>query len=249
MNLKEAQREFKIRYYLWARSEFEKEINELLPNSHSFKAGRAWETYQFLRQLEKNSQVAYAHAFLKHLHWEAAQALGESLSPAENILLGKHRVFSTNLSIKFDAEIQVRKLAGEKVKFASKRKLQKAVTSKFKQAFGNRIISEENEFEFDPVSSFDINCAGWIISTQFWFGRPQSLIEYHHLIDSKNKMPPPKNMLPAMRLDQHLSWLHFNRWEHLGDADIDPACDAAIKFCEYFFAAAPKLLDGSKPTK
>jgi hypothetical protein len=43
------------------------------------------------------------------------------------------------------------------------------------------------------------------------------------------------------------SWFGISsqtQWSYLVDEDIEPACDAAIKFCGYFFEVAPKLLKG-----
>jgi hypothetical protein len=51
VTLAQAKQEFEIRYYLWAISEFEKEIDEGFPNFRSFKTGAVWELNQFMRQL------------------------------------------------------------------------------------------------------------------------------------------------------------------------------------------------------
>ena len=39
MKFSEVKQEFEIRYYLWSKSEFEKEIEESFPNFRCFKAG------------------------------------------------------------------------------------------------------------------------------------------------------------------------------------------------------------------
>jgi hypothetical protein len=86
MTFEKAKQEFGIRYYLWAISEWEKEINESFPNLRSFKTGAFWETYQVMLQLDKSQQLTLAHGLLKKFHPEAVKALGESCSTDEESL-------------------------------------------------------------------------------------------------------------------------------------------------------------------
>src|ERR1035437_5763871 len=93
MNFSKAQQEFQVRYYLWATSEWEKEINESLPNLRSFKSGTIWKTYQFMRLLDKNEQLTLARGLLKRFHPDAVKILGESCSPEEETLRQKRDGF------------------------------------------------------------------------------------------------------------------------------------------------------------
>jgi hypothetical protein len=86
MTLSEAQQEFQVRIYLWATSEWEKELSESFPNLRVFKAGSAWRAYQFLRQLDRTEQIALARSFLKNTFADAARALGEHYSAQEESL-------------------------------------------------------------------------------------------------------------------------------------------------------------------
>jgi len=83
MNFSEAKRQFDIRYYLWATSEFQREIEESFPVLRSFKAGSAWKTYQFMLQLSKDDQLILARSLLKRFHPNAVKALGEMCSVDE----------------------------------------------------------------------------------------------------------------------------------------------------------------------
>jgi len=84
-----AKEEFQVRCYLWAKSEWEREINESFPDLHSFKAGPAWETLQYMRQLSRREQLLVAGGLLKRFHPEAVKTLGETCSPDEVTFRGR----------------------------------------------------------------------------------------------------------------------------------------------------------------
>jgi hypothetical protein len=52
----EAKREFQIRYYLWATSEFEKEIDESFPNLRSFNIVSVVDVQQWMRTQSKRAE-------------------------------------------------------------------------------------------------------------------------------------------------------------------------------------------------
>jgi hypothetical protein len=100
---------------------------------------------------------------------------------------------------------------------------------------------------------FDIKICGWVISTQLWFGRSESLIQYKHWLESETRVSHPQNPEitgPAMIISQSISlgdWLGVvsqTQWEHLFKEDVEPACDAVLRLCGRFFDVAPKLLKG-----
>jgi hypothetical protein len=250
MKFVEAKQEFQIRYYLWATSEFEGEINASFPNLRLFKAGPVWKLYQFMLRIDRDKQLVLAHSLLKRFHPDAVKTLGETDSSEESSLRDELDDFRRNV-FGLEAEISTKRAAGEKIKFVSKSKLRKIMVSKFREAYGSQCVKMENGEEWDPL--FDMKCCGWIISTQLWFGRHESLISYNHSIVSETRIHHPQNpeiTAPAMKLEQLISfsgWLGIcsqTQWQYLMPDDVEPACDAAIKFCGHFFEIAPKLLKG-----
>jgi hypothetical protein len=187
MTFSNAKREFDIRYYLWAISEFEKEIEESFPTLRLFKAGGAWKTYQFMLKLPKSEQLVLARGLIKRSHPNAVKTLGETCSAEEGSLLSRRdAAFSNILSI--GAEIRARKKAREPVKLASKRELRKVITAQFKVAFGNECIDLACVDE-EPELTFKMKRSGWIIKTLFWFGRGESVLDYSHNIESEETFP------------------------------------------------------------
>ncbi len=308
MTLSQAQLEFKIRYYLWAGSEWEREISESFPNLQRFKSGTFWKTYQFMRRLARGDRLATARGLLKRFHPDAVKALGETASPEEEFLRFQRDEFfrlkdfyqsvreletkgqqaeadalfslirssaakiieSTylddeqslrsrlgemfdGLDSSFEEKLALRKKAGEKVKFTGKKNLQNAITEKFNQVFDGQILKHDFEDVGDPNSQFDVKCGGWILSTQFWFGRGQALINYNQSLSSKNTFTfrgaetTYKAPLVIASMISLSSWLGITsqiEWEYIQPEEVDSTCDEVMKQVSHFSDVAPKLLKG-----
>jgi len=248
MTFSEAKREFDIRYYLWATSEFEKEINESFPTLRLFKAGSAWKTYQFMLKLPQGDQLTLAHSLLKRFHPNAVQSLGETCSMEEASLLSQRGAAFSNI-VSVGEEIRARKNAGEPVKLASKRKLRKVMTAQFKAAFGNECIDLARADEDDEMLRFKMKRAGWFVTTSFYFGRSKPILSYMHGIASEEPLIyrpgiGPMVMGAMASFNSYLGIASQTEWHYLTEEDIEPACAAALKLCAYFFEVLPKLLKG-----
>lgn len=93
MTLAKAKHEFQLRYYLWATSEFEKEIDASFPNFKSFKSGSVWKVHQLMLTLPKQQQLVLAKSLLKRFHPEIVQYLNEPCSSEEESLRRKRDTF------------------------------------------------------------------------------------------------------------------------------------------------------------
>lgn len=304
MNLANAEKEFRLREYVWAKAEWEKEINESFPHLRMFKTGHAWDIYQFMQKLNKEEQLALAMGRLKKRSREEASKWGEQLSGKEELICRKFDAFSGNkdqfqifnqlrndgkisdakgvfdlvcapaarilcdtdstdaeflsseldgfvssIPQSFEEQVKARQRAGEKVKFVSKKKLQKILTQKVKDVFGNQYV--ECRIDEGHWTAFDIKCGGWMLQTQFNFGRKpgyqQSVLGYWHNICSQKKVPHPampEVMYPVAHLCRCVSWPCSWQWEYLTEEDVELACNETFKYCRHFFDAAPKLLKG-----
>jgi len=303
MTLSDAEKEFRLREYVWAKAEWEKEVNEAFPHLRLFKTGHAWEIYQFMQKLTKEDQLALALGRLKQHCREEASRWDEHLSEKEELMCRKFDAFfrikdhfqifkqlrsdgklsdskiifdhgcapqarilcdtdSTDVEFlsseldaflgsipqSFEEQVKARTKSGEKIKFVSKKKLQKIVTQRFKDAFANQYV--EWRVDEGHWSAFDIKCDGWMLQTQFNFGhRPgyqQSRLGYWHNICSQEKAPHPampEVMYPVAHLCRCV-WPCSQEWEYLTDEDVELACGETFKYCRYFYEAAPRLLKG-----
>ncbi len=93
MTFLEAKREFEIRLYLWAKSEWENEINESFPHLRLFRTGTAWETRQFMQQLDRSDQMTLSRGLIKRNCPDALKALGETCSTEEESLCSRRDDF------------------------------------------------------------------------------------------------------------------------------------------------------------
>ena len=143
-----------------------------------------------------------------------------------------------------------RRLAGEKIKFASRRKLRKVMTAQFKEAFGSECIGLACVDEWEELV-FCTKCSGWIIETQFDIGRRESQIGYNHCITTRRIFEPDEAQPSPIRCMGY--FLSFNsrlgissqsEWPYLMDEDIEPTCAVVIEHCRRFVDAAPQLLEG-----
>lgn len=303
MELADAEKEFWLRIYIWAKAEWEKEINESFPHLRLFKTGHAWDIYQFMQKLSKEEQLALAAGRLKQGYRDAASAWGDKLSAMEESLCRKFDAFShikgqfrlfeqlrgdgktTEANIvfevvcaeaarilfdtdssnaefllaqldaffgsipsSFEEQVEARKQAGEKLRFAAKKKLQKTITRMFKESFAGGFVDFRiDDFKDNPWTSFDIKCSGWILTTQFTFGRQQSFVSHRHSIQSETRIRHPQNPSitgPAMTLCSGTAWPCAWSWDYLMNEDVELACNETLRYCRYFYEAAPRLLKG-----
>jgi hypothetical protein len=246
MTFSKAKQEFAIRHYLWGQSEFKKEIEESFPIMRSFKAGRFGKRYRFIQQLDRTEQLILASGLLKRANPDAVQALGESFTSGEEALLAKLREFNLR-SEGFEVDILARQRAGEKIKFANKAKLRRAILNQFKGTFGSECI-DLAIVGLDPELNFKIKCCGWILNTYFEFNGVRKQIIYHHSITSEIAIEPDGVRQIALGVPPNLlGWLGLRgdaQWEYLMDEDIQPVCDFIIQRCRYFFEIAPQILRG-----
>ena len=68
-----------------------------------------------------------------------------------------------------EEQVKASRLAGEKFKFVSKKRLQNFLTKKVKDVFGSQY--EECQVDEGHWTAFDVKCGNWMLTTQFTFGR------------------------------------------------------------------------------
>ncbi len=246
MNLQEVRNEFNVRYYLWAQLEADKEIADSFPHLQSFKGGMTWKMYQFMRQLDPSLQKTYSRALLKQYHAAAVKLLGNKLSNEEEILLTLGWSFSPPNSAR-ENEVLIRREAGKKTRFASKRMLRASMDAKFRGAFGEQCLGLDRAGA-DPELRFQMKLRNWMVQTSFWFGRQHTLMSYEHLIASEQRISHPVHpeiTAPSIIITL-ICWIGLLpiQWEYVFEDEVGDACDAVIKQCRQVFHQLPTLLDG-----
>ena len=210
--------------------------------------------FQIFKQLCSEGKLPNPKIIFDHCCAPHARILCDTDSTDAEFLSSELDAFLGSIPQSFEEQVKAKKKAGEKIKFVSKRKLQKILTQKVKDVFGNQY--EECQVDEGHWTSFDIKCEGWMLQTQFNFGRKpglqQSRLGYWHNICSQKKelRPPipeygiPEFMYPIAHLCRCVCWPCSWEWEYLTEEDVELACDETFKYCRRFFEAAPKLLKG-----
>jgi hypothetical protein len=247
MYFSEAKKQFDVRYYLWATSEFQREIGESFPVLRSFKAGSAWKTYQFMQQLSKEDQWLLAKSLLKRFHPNAVEALGDMCSTDEESLRSRRDVAFSNI-VSFGDEIRAKKNAGELIKLASQRRLRKVMATKFVAAFGNECMELVFAEEQDDLR-FKMKRAGWVVNTFFDFGRSNAVLNYNHNIESEKSFTCRgvefgMGIGAMMSFNSYLGIASQTSWSYLREDEVDLACAMVVKLCARFFEILPQLLKG-----
>ena len=212
--------------------------------------------FQIFKQLRSEGKMSDAKIIFDHICAPHARILRNTDSTDAEFLLSELDAFLGSIPQSFEEQVKAKKLAGEKVKFVSKKKLQKILTQNVNDVFGNQY--EECQVDEGHWTSFDIKCGDWMLQTQFNFGRKpgyqQSVLGYWHNICSQSKtlrpaIPEygiPEFMYPVAHLCRGVRWPCSSEWEYLTEEDVELACNETFKYCRRFFEAAPKLLKDLK---
>ncbi len=97
-----------------------------------------------------------------------ARVLCNTDSTDPDLLAAELEDFLNSFPQSFEEQVKARKLSGEKIKLVSKKRLQKILTEKVKDIFGNQY--EECRVDEGHWTAFDIKCGDWMLQTQFNFG-------------------------------------------------------------------------------
>ena len=238
MEVQQVRREFSVRYYLWAQLEAEREIANSFPSLQSFKGGTTWKMHQFMRYLDPGLQSIYARALLKHYHVAAAKTLEETLTKEEELLLIRGWSFSP-LGLDREREVQVRRAAGERIRYASKRTLRDSMAADFRQAFGEQCV-ECKQAQTASELRFLLKFNGWDVLTSFWFGRQRTLMSYKHLIASEKRITHPLHpeISAPSKIITFVCWIGLFpiEWEYILEDEVGEVCGSVIKQCQQVFS-------------
>ncbi len=205
--------------------------------------------FQIFKQLRSEGKFLDSKIVFEHGCAPQARILCDTDSTDVEFLSSELDAFLGSVPQSFEEQVKTRTKAGEKIKFISKKKLQKFLTQKVKDVFGNQY--EECRVDEGHWTAFDIKCDGWMLQTQFNFGRKpgyqQSVLGYWHNICSQKKAPHPampEVMYPVAHLCRCVKWPCSWEWEYLTEEDVELAYQETFKYCRYFLEAAPSLLKG-----
>ena len=183
---------------------------------------------------------------------DAIKVLGGTCVDNDDQLRSQLDVLFASVPLGIEDELVVKHGSGEKTKYVGKQKLKKAILTKFKEAFGTEPVGT-SDLPGEPELRFQTGCCGWILSTDFCFGRQPGCVEYSHSISSEETFERRRAVgyhRGFLTLSTNISfdrWMGIGgatRWEYVTDSEIDLVADTIVRFSRQFFEVAPKLLKG-----
>jgi hypothetical protein len=243
----EAQKEFQIRLYRWAKTAQEEELEGDFPNFRYFDE-EFQRRFLFMGTLDRPSQFSLCRAWLKNRHQEAATALGDTVSLDEQTLMRKEEAFRLRQAPGTWEGRFTPKNESEQPPKANRKQLKKAIRDIFNAAFGSLFLPP-NPLDKSGDMTFRIKCCGWIINTSFDFGRWEPEISHHQSIWTGKwitKEEPAVLLANALRIQMNYGnelGLGSTRRAILAE-NIEPTCAEIIAHCRIMFDAFPKLLEG-----
>jgi hypothetical protein len=251
MNFSEAKQEFDLRYYRWSLDQFEREIECSFSMLRRFKFGSPKSTCDFMTKLCREDQSTLARSLVKRMHPRAVRILGEEESDKE-LRLREKRDGSFTGDAGFAAEVSARRRSGERLNFAKRGQIKKALINEFLEKFGSACIDLDN-VGHDPEVEFKMNIAGWIVTSFFDFGAKGMVFYYSHSIASQERFDYvgvkwPMLMGSMISFNSALGISSQTEWEYVLPDDIQGVVQFAVALCGRFFEALPMLLEGLNPT-
>jgi hypothetical protein len=142
--------------------------------------------------------------------------------------------------------VEARRERGEKVKFASKGKVQRRVARKFKEAFGAKCPGFESSVQ-DADLDFELLLDGWIMSAHFWITGGERGLTVSHNIYAADLEPNGLSKQPRLLLANYFSsssYLGQTGWGYVADEDVETTAQGVIDRIRILVEVAPKLLKG-----
>jgi len=233
MTFDEAQSEFAIRYYRWAREEFRREVEQEFPVLKKLKTRPSSLCLHWMARLSRENQFKFAEGLAKRFNREALQTTGESLDDWQTQMIKRY----TDSYVALPDPRDVRPDIGAG-KLKSRRKGVLALVKRHV----TQVLQQHPE-----------NCGGgtWRytnpigllqLETHFDFGGRSRLVEYSHTV-----------VFTRYHFLVHLasiqSWLGLGgatSWTALDieESEEDEIARLIAELCAHFLNAAPILVEG-----
>lgn len=245
MTYAEAYTEFSIRLYRWSKGALEKEI---LDGFSSFELNNdgSKQTCRFFQTLDSQAKTFFAQGLLQSRHETAVKALGEAKSTEAEVLLRREEAFRSENNAWARAGALESSCATRTL--ATRQQLRKAMAAHFRAAFGNQCLPR------DPMDGksdlrFRMECRGWVIKTEFEFGRWDPEIRCEHFIwTGKLITKDEPQVLFANCLGFRLNYGNEigigSGWDEIAVNAVDRTCLAVVGHCQRMFDILPELLEG-----
>lgn len=244
MTYTEAHTEFSIRLYRWAKTALEKEMLEGFPR---FQMTKDWSMLRcrFFQTLNHQSRTVFGQGLLQMRHQNAVKALGEVISTEAEALMRREEAFRSENNAW--ARASASEASQGMQTLATRRDLKKAIADHFWAAFGDECLPPDPKDNKGGLQ-FRMACRGWIIKTEFEFGRWDPEITcVHDVWTGKLITKDEPQVLFANCLGFQMNYGNEigigSGWEGIGVDNVDRTCLTVVEHCQRMFDIFPELLE------
>jgi hypothetical protein len=244
MTYAEAHTEFSIRLYRWAKTALEKEMLEGFPR---FQLNKDWSMLRcrFFQTLDQESKAVFGQGILRMRHQNAVRALGEVISTEAEALMRQEEAFRSKYNPW--ARASASEASHSRQTLATRREIKKAIAAHFRASFGDECLPP------DPIDGktglqFRMVCHGWVVKTEFEFGRWDPEITcVHDVWTGKLITKDEPQVLFANCLGFQLNYGNEigigSGWERIVVEDVERICLTVVEHCQRMFDIFPELLE------
>jgi hypothetical protein len=229
--MKRAGRIFAVRFYEWAKQDFEREIQEDYPLLGTVNVEAARRLIPYLRRLSQADQVRVAHALVKRFHPDALEVLGQEITAEDKRWIDAADQARSVPTEEEDREFQDEMRHG--TSRVGRSKVNRAANAALEPITGKPAgRAGANEWYYE------LHGAGWLVRTHIDTGGSYYELAYaHDLFAGEQPLAPFVSVL---------SWLGIGqtKWRVRSDLEIPTAVESLARACAHFLAAVPQLLNG-----
>ncbi len=231
MTFNEAQAEFALRYYRWAREQFRCEVEQDFPMLKRLNTRPSRACLHWMAQLTPVNQLKFADALAKRFHKQALQITGEALGDWETEMIKRYtdlpiRPFHEDEPAMTPAALNLRR---RNMATLVKKHLAPVFQQTPKNA-GGGVLRYTN-----PIGRLQLE-------THLDFGGRSRLVEYSHNIVFTR-------YFFLVQFASVQSWLGLagaTSWSDtdLSESEAEGTAQLIAEVCEFFLRASPKLVEG-----
>jgi hypothetical protein len=236
MTFNEAQAEFAVRYYRWARGEFRREIEQGFPVLKRLKTRPSSLCLHWMAKLTPENQLKFGDGLAKRFRKEALQSTGEGLDDWQKALIKRYT----------DSTVSIPHPRGDlpDISAAALRLRRKNMATLLKSHLAP-VFNQEPKNLGGGTWRYTNAIAELQLETHLDFGGRSRLVEYsHNIVFSGYQL-----LVQFASVESWLGLAGGTSWSHLDvdDSEAEGTAQLIAELCAHFLEVAPGLVDGLSP--
>jgi hypothetical protein len=238
MTFEDAQKEFAVRYYLWATEESRMEIERGFPLLKRLEITTCRRYLRRMTQLTSGEQRAFADVMVKRFHPQALELSGEILTNEEVYEIKKYTASGALEIDPIEEAFFQREIHGDRTTKLDRKRFRRIL----KQCLVP-ILGHEDKGGGGGTWCYTTNVESVRILTYVDTGGTQHQLSYFHRIVFSRHQTLHEGI-------SVLDWLGLSsatQWRQIEDSKAEATAHLLAELCSHFLTIAPRLLKGLSP--